>query len=207
MRGRRGRIDRRWAVAASVAAHLAAFLAMFWHFGTPPRYAEPPIMSVELLRPGKPAPPQQPERAAKRTSAPASLDRRRPTLAIPPPPFTAPALPEPPSGDETREGVRATLKGLLGCDHAVLIGLSPAERQDCLDRLAQARTAELGKVPAALSLTRPGDFAAKNPTPYLIRRPKDGCKARAAGDVRPGPAFAGGGKEGFAGGVDCAWSF
>ncbi|MEO8115362.1 MAG: hypothetical protein ABI655_13330 [Phenylobacterium sp.] len=92
------------------------------------------------------------------------------------------------------------LRGRVGCDHAALLGLSRAERQDCLDRLARSEVAELGNTPAALNFDRRGDLA-RIPEPYLARKPRNGCKPRAGGDVGSM------GEVGAAAGVGCGWAF
>jgi hypothetical protein len=198
----RAGIGRRLAIAASVLAHVLVFALLIHNAGTPPRFTNPPPMNVVLMRPwtarlpprsAKP-PPQTPPRAA-------APDRAHPTPEFPPPPFTAPPIPQAPPGEDNGDGVRSVLKGLLGCDHIPLAGQSKGERQDCLNRIAERQGAGLGDT-AALSLHGVGAYAApKDPTPYLNRRPKNGCKPRAAGDQTPD------GREGAVGGVDCAWSF
>jgi hypothetical protein len=190
-------------------AHAAVFLALFWRFGSTPSLQSVPVMNVALVRlhsaerprPKLPSPARQ---AISRTRAAVTPDN---PPDVPPRPF-APPLPDLAPGPDANAGMRTVLRGLVGCEHATLARLSPAERQDCLDRLARRRTAELGKAPA-LNLDRRGDYAVQDPTPYLIRRPKDGCKPRAAGYVRPVPSGAASGfaKPGVAAGVDCAWSF
>jgi len=121
---------------------------------------------------------------------------------IPPRPFEAPPAAAPGPGADANAGLQAALRHRFGCDHAAFAGLSPAERQDCLDRLARNRTADIGKVPATLNLDRRGDYAAsQNPVPYLNRRPTNGCKTMAAGDQAPD------GRQGATAGVGCALSF
>ena len=193
---------RPFAVACSVAAHLAVFLALFWHFGTPSRSSDVEIMHVALVRLHKVARTAPPSAAKATAFAPSSRLQLHAPREGPPPPFTGPTIVTPAPANETSPGVRATLKGLLGCDHAALAGLSPAEREVCLERLGRRRTAEADISPGRLNLDRRGDYAAaKNPEAYLNRRPTNGCKVRAAGDVAPS------GKEGAEAGVGCAVPF
>jgi hypothetical protein len=99
--------------------------------------------------------------------------------------------------DGEASGVRKALRGMTGCNHADLLGLSPSERQACLDRLAKAPGGQF-----RLNLDKRGEYAAaKNQEPYLARKAKNGCKIGAGGDVAPS------GAQGVAGGVGCAWSF
>ncbi len=94
--------------------------------------------------------------------------------------------------------MRQALRGLMGCEHAALAGLTSEERERCRDRLG----AEAGWAAGAtrLNLDPRGAFASDS-EPYLARKPKNGCKPRAAGDVGAM------GEIGAAGGVACAWSF
>jgi hypothetical protein len=190
--------SRDLAIAVSVVVHGLLFLALFWKFGAAPSYPEAPVMSVELAPPwGRPASP--PPRPAAPPKAKATASPVHPNL---PPVLSKPAtearpadaVPQTP-GAEGDARVRNALRGRVGCDSANLVNLSPAERQACLDRLAKGGG---GRMP--LNLDRRGDYA-KNLQPYLERRPRNGCKARAGGDKAPM------GEEGVAGGLSCAWSF
>jgi hypothetical protein len=103
------------------------------------------------------------------------------------------------SAPQTSSGAEArpALRGLLGCEHAAMLKLSPEERERCEERMAHAGP---GEGPARLNLDRRGDFG-RNPETYLQRRPTKGCKARAAGDASVM------GQEGVAAGVTCGWAF
>ena len=193
--------DHGLAIALSVAAHVLAFLALFWKFGASLAYPEPPVMNVELApwsrtSPARPPPVKPPKIKAVpnpiRPNLPPVLTRplseARPADAVPQAP-----VPQTP-GDEAAR-LRNALRRGAGCDHADLLGLSAAERQACLDRLAKAQGGG-----ARLNFDLRGGYA-KNPQPYLERRPKNGCKLRAGGDLAPS------GDQGTAGGLACAWSF
>jgi hypothetical protein len=202
-RGRSAPIARRLALAASVVGHVAVALALFWHLGAALNSPSIPAMNVELTRPSRP-PPQPVSQALKTArshgrAAPNQTPERPP---IAPRPFEEPPAAPPGPDADAKAGLQAALRRRFGCDHAAFAGLSAAERQDCLDRLARNRTADIGKVPARLNLDRRGDYAAsQNPVPYLNRQPTNGCKAIAAGDQAPN------GRQGAAAGVGCALSF
>jgi len=102
-----------------------------------------------------------------------------------------------PAPDAGSDGVRQALRGLVGCEHADLSRLTPGERRRCQAR----QMAETGRAaPGKFNFDLSGRLA-KDPEPYLQRRTKHGCKARAGGDVVPS------GNQGTAGGIACAWSF
>jgi hypothetical protein len=203
-RGRRVQTGRRLALAASVVGHLGAALALFWHLGAALNAPSIPAMNVELARPSRPPPRlERQARQVTRLVGRAAPNAPPETTPIAPRPFEAPLAAPPPGPDaDARAGLQAALRRRFGCDHAGFASLSAAERQDCLERLARNSAADVGKVPATLNLDRRGDFAAsQNPVPYLNRRPKNGCKAMAAGDQAPD------GRQGPAAGVGCAFSF
>jgi hypothetical protein len=188
---------RSLAIAVSVVAHALAALALFWRLGAAPTYQELPAMNVQLAPLPTSRPP--PERST-RTTRPHPA--RVPPNSVPsnvPPVLVSPAEepPAPQAAPQPSDSMRNVLRRAAGCEPAALVGLSPAERDACLDRLAKGRGG-----PSGLNLDRRGDYAAaKNPTPYLTRKPKNGCKATGAGDVAPS------GDQGFKAGVGCAWSF
>jgi hypothetical protein len=103
-----------------------------------------------------------------------------------------------PSPTSPNDAVRQALRGGLGCRHADLLGLTTEERRRCEERT----TAQAPGPGPKLNLDRDGAFAAgRNPEPYLARKPKNGCKLRAAGDATPA------GDQGPAAGIGCAWAF
>lgn len=189
--------DRWLLLILSVGAHVVVLSWLMTHRQPFSRAIEPPTMEVMLMPPLlRRAPLAEPRRApAKPVKAhvPRSVERapvvrHDPAVATPDGGATAPAV-EP--------GVRQALRGLLGCRHAALAGLSPEERQRCQDRLGALAEQEASQ---KLNLDTRGVFA-RDPDPYLARKPKNGCKARAGGDVAPT------GKHGAALGVGCAWAF
>jgi hypothetical protein len=188
---------RTLAIAASVALHALVLLLLVWRLGTAPHTAEAPVMSVELTPPWPdavrhPAPDVRRERAAVVPKAAAPPAEVRPMIPVPDTREANGVVAPSPS-----DGVRQALRG-LGCEHAALLGLTPEERRRCQDRLAEAARRQGG--PARLNLDARGAFG-REAEPYLQRRPKNGCKLRAGGDVAPM------GEVGAATGVACAWSF
>jgi hypothetical protein len=188
--------DRALAIAASAAAHAIFLLWILWRLGASPPLAETPIMSVELTRPSHDkAREPPPQRNSKPTARPPSI--------LTSPPDDHPSAPVPETREVARPGegigaARQALRGLLGCEHAALAGLTSEERERCRERLG----AEAGRAGGGgrLNLDPRGAFAT-DAEPYLARKPKKGCKPRAGGDVGAM------GEIGAAGGVTCAWSF
>ena len=90
------------------------------------------------------------------------------------------AAPVAPSGAAPREDdvaarTRQALRRLRGCDQA---RLTREEREQC----ETERWARAAPVTARLNLDLSGRYA-KDSTPFLLRRPTNGCRARLAGDV------------------------
>ena len=192
-----GRRDRVLAVAVAVAAHAVFILVFVWGVGRPQTYAEAPVMSVELAGPWprKPVEVRRPGRKAE--PAPVAALPVRPQI-----PFPAPlsGVVPAPAADPTGDSVQSALRGLVGCEHAALLDLTPEERRRCQDRLAAAGGGRLGGPPTRLDLSLSGVFAV-DAEPYLQRKPHNGCKPRAGGDVSVM------GEQGAATGLACAWSF
>lgn len=193
----RGRL---WAVAGSLAAHLVLFAIALWGLWTPGPPPQPEAVQVELVcQPLSPVrPPARPERRGSGVS---------PAVPSPPPPRTetaagpasvrpAPGLP--PAQADAAGAVRPLLRSALGCEHADFLGLSPEERRRCQEKIANRRdSAEL-----AFNLDPRGLYDRDpNQEPYLVRKPKNGCKVRAAGDHAPM------GQSGAAAGVSCGKTF
>ena len=144
----------------------------------------PPFHRRPAAEPQRPEPPPRPHAARAPQRAP--IQRNDPDLAAP---AAAPGPPRPPAPP----ALRRALRGLIGCGTA---DLTQDERERCEARLA----ARDGRRAPKLNLDVHGDFD-RDPDPYLARRPKNGCKARAGGDVDPA------GKQGAAIGLGCAWAF
>lgn len=186
--------DRAMLLALSIGAHVVVlgWLMVQRHVLSPS--SETPAMDVMLAPPifrrlsveprNRPPPPRphaakSPERAA--------LRREEPALAPPP------AAGQGEAAAATPPAVRRALRGLIGCR---LADLTDEERQRCDERLAAAED----RIGRKLDLNPRGAFA-READPYLARRPKNGCKARAGGDADPA------GKQGAAVGLSCAWAF
>jgi hypothetical protein len=87
----------------------------------------------------------------------------------------------------------------LGCGSASLLRLSPEERNRCQDALiAQGKAGPQVRVDLD-----PRGLYAQDPDaePYLVRRPKKGCKVMATGDQTAA------GASGAAAGIRCAVPF
>jgi hypothetical protein len=191
---------RTGALALAMAAHAVFFMLFVWRLGSTPEPAAMPVMNVEL------SPPWHDRTRSPRPRPPRTAGHAREPAASGPAPRTddRPAAAEERvtkgAADHEPDAVRQALRRGLGCRHAGLLGLTPEERRRCEDRAAAAGPAE--RAPPRLDLDRDGAFAAgRNPEPYLARKPKNGCKLRAAGDTTPA------GDQGPAAGVGCAWAF
>ncbi len=177
-------------------AHLAVFLLLFSHFGSAPGYATAPAMNVVLTRPSAAKPPPS-EKATRRRGA---------ALKVAPPPQEIAARPAPlvvaPSALPGRMvgDVQATLRGLIGCTPAAMAAMPREQREACETRLARRQVADLGRQAGRLNLDLSGAFG-KDPQAYFERRPHNGCRARAGGDVAPT------GEIGVATGIACAKPF
>ena len=184
-------------IAASVLAHMVVFAVLFSHFGSPPNYAASPVMNVELLnRP--PAAKPAATKTSRRRGASKGASSQQAIVLHPTPP--APSDVAPSALPSPAPGVQATLRGLLGCSPAVLARLSREQREACEQRLARRQVADLGREAGRLNLDLAGAFG-KDPQAILERRPTNGCRVRAGGDVAPM------GEIGVAGGVACAKPF
>jgi hypothetical protein len=195
------RKGRALAVAASGAAHALVVSLLVWRLGTAPPLADPPVMSVELATLPHRAP-RETVREPPRTQRP-SRTAQPPALHVtpePPPAESREANPAPETPGGRGAGVTQALRGLLGCEHADLMKLSPEERERCRDRQTADAAGLRGQPPGRLNLDRHGDYAA-NPEPYINRKPTNGCKPRAAGDVRRD------GAQGVRAAVSCAVPF
>jgi len=180
-------------VLVAPGLHAVALAVLVWKLGAEPRLAPAPVMNLELT-PWRTPPRERPTRTPH-SPPPAAARPRAPRLrATPEVPAPAPFPPTAPAQSGAAAAVHPILCGLLGCQNAALAGLTPEERQRCAEQLARGRS-EAAK---RLDLDARG---ASDPEPYLARKPKSGCKARAAGDAGPM------GEQGAAAGTACAWAF
>lgn len=188
------------AIAVSAAAHAGLFALFAWRLGEAPVTAEPPVMIVELLPWPVRRPPEEAPRPRPRE--PGLGDRERRELVV------RPSLPRPPGVDAPAPAPFATgeaqagpvLRGLVDCRPSTLDRLSAEARERCDQRLAGDPALRPAAAAARLNLDAAGRFA-QDDEPYLARKPKKGCKVRAAGAADPM------GKQGPAAGIACAWAF
>ena len=133
----------------------------------------PPLRSGPARRDRVDLPPDDHDALARTAPAP-------PDQPVAPSPTSAATASLTPSGEAPGEGElaakgRQALRGLPGCDQPQL---TREEREQCeVQRWARAAPVTVG-----LNLDLSGRYA-KNPEPFLSRRPKKGCRVRVAGDV------------------------
>ena len=188
---------RLWGVAGSVAAHLVVLAFALWSLRTPGPPPEPRAVQVELAPPSLPLVRRFPRPAPRRPAGPFRVPPRAVTAAghASPEPSFAPS----PAEEDAAGAARATLRSALGCAHADFLGLSPEERQHCQEKAAGTR-----KSAAALALNLdPRGLYVRDPDaePWLVRKPRNGCKVRATGDHGPM------GEQGVAAGMTCGKTF
>jgi hypothetical protein len=171
-------------VSALFHAGLLALLVRYAVEGTPV-YDEPPTLQATLVPPVRSGP------AHRDRVHPPSLDDRDASAPVTPTLPIQPVAPSTPGGDiapgpSTASGEvpsggagvvareRQALRGLGGCDR---VELTRQEREDCEAR----RWAGVAPVTARLNLDLSGRYA-KNPEPFLSRRPSKGCRVRLTGE-------------------------
>jgi len=168
------------AIAVSLLTHAGLLAFIVWRLTHAPEPASVSAMQVTLIPRLPPTPDHEPVTSASQKVAAAGLasrprQRRPPVSAAPSPIAPAPTLPE-----SAEPQARQALRGLLGCRAAKLAGLSEAERERCLSRLAQ-EAPQPGRAAARLNLDPEGRYA-EEALPYLPLRPTRGCKPRLTGD-------------------------
>ncbi len=185
------------AIAVSAAAHAGLFGLFAWRLGEAPVMPEPPVMVVELTPWPRREPPEEAPRPRPRAAGMGERNQRELVVRQSTPPPDASAAPAPVATGEAQAGL--ALRGLVDCRPSMLDRLPPEARERCEQRLAgdpALRTAAA----ARLNLDPTGRFA-KDDEPFLSRRPKKGCRIRAAGDIDPM------GQHGAAGGITCVIPF
>ena len=204
-----------WRVAAFVASAIlhAVLLAYLLHYAARdmPAYDQPPPLQVVLITP--PDRDRETDRPVRRRVVARTSDAR---LIPPRSPLSSMSdiAPSGPNGTAvadvgsegaTPEGAaqganglaargRETLRGLGGCGRPTLT------RQE-RDRCEAERWASVAPVAPRLNLDPSGRYA-KDPTPYLSRRPEKGCRLRMTGD-----ADARGDDENVRAGITCVKRF
>ncbi len=183
------------AIAASVAVHAILLVIFVQGLGSWSPSTDGPITTVELA-PRPPAQPRKPTSRPRRArKAPQASVDLRPEPPAPDARETGEA--SPPPAESLSGGARQSLRYLVGCERAALFHLTSEERRHCEDQTMAARRAS---VPLRLNLIPRGQYLG-DPEPYLSRRPRNGCKVRAAGVKAPM------GQEGPATGITCARPF
>lgn len=199
MAAKLGRIEAQTgAVAFSVLAHAIFLLLIIHSLRDKSVMPEAAVMSVELVpawwdQRGFSPRERQPAREPARTTA----GRRVATLA---PPMVEPRVANVAPEAEANQEISQVLRRALGCQHVKLAGLTAEERERCLEQLATPGEREQGRTTPKLRFDKGGAFDTDD-TPYLARRPRNGCKVGAGGKS---DAM---GREGAVAGVSCAWSF
>lgn len=199
--GRRRAWSRRPVVAVlvSLASHLALLGVLAWRLTAQRAFVEPPVMQVAIVRSPfarrEPAPRPPEQRRDVRRSPVVQHVPPQAVAALPPEqtaPSITPAAPGPSDGQKV-------LRGLFACHEASLARASREARRRCEEQAGAlaANTAE-----PRLKLDK-GFVDDSTLAPVLIRKPVNGCRARAAGD-KPRPM---GDQKGFTAGVGCAFQF
>lgn len=192
-RGRR-RHARPAVFLASAVLHAAGLFLLAHHLSQVAPHPEARAVQLSIVtlakRPPRPERPPSEQKRQNEQQAPAPL-----FLPARPSPPTEDVRPGSPDADsQAASGGQRVLRGLTGCDHPRL--LTAEERRACETR----RWARAAPDPR-LNLDLAGRYV-ENPEPYLVRKPKDGCKVRATGDVGP-MGDSGHGRVG----IGCAFSF
>jgi hypothetical protein len=165
-------------VSAVFHAVLLVLLVRYASQGAPTS-REPPVIQAMLVPRDRPAPADR-DRSGPRSSDDRDAQARTapappvPSVASPPPGDVAPDTIAPGEADLAARG-RQALRGSRGCDR---VDLTREAREDC----EAQRWARAAPVTARLNLDLAGRYA-RNPEPFLLRRPKNGCRARMGGDV------------------------
>lgn len=177
-----------WIVLASVAAHLLILGGLVTGVQVMPPLVEPPVLSVELLRPDQPAPPeletaQPPQAAATRSVAPMPT-RVSPSPVVAPAPAPPAVATAPPGfkaqgltggGDTLRQAAREG----VGCRNADLLALTKAERAACDETLG----AQNKNRPAMYAVIDPEKKAAFD---KVCKKDDDWCLYRTGKGPYPG---------------------
>lgn len=198
------------AIALSVVFHLV-LLALLVRYAarTTPAQVEPPTIQALLFPTARP---DRDRRDRVRPASPGDRDARaragRKALlaqALSPGEAAsiAPGVALPPTGmgagADVAAGAQPRLRGLGGCARP---DLTRREREDCeARRWADAAPSSTAQADPHLNLDLTGRYA-KNPEPFLSRRPSNGCRARLTGetDVR-------GDDQNYRAGVTCVKPF
>lgn len=172
------------ALIASVVLHAALFALLARHVALDMSiHGQAPLLQVTLVSPPNPSWAQRQAARHARRGGPVPPEAALPFQPPSPLPSDLDAAPSPSSGvvpegaasDAPSPVTRGTLRGLAGCDRP---SLTRQER----DRCEADRWAGVAPVAPRLNLDPSGRYA-KDPTPYLSRRPEKGCRVRLTGEV------------------------
>jgi hypothetical protein len=164
---------------ASAVFHAVLLIALVRYLPPPPIYAEGPSLEVSLIAPPRSSRARRVVAKRARPDDRGALVQTAPTLSIPavsPSSSEGDASPPAPGGDASGDGAaqrRPALRGLRGCDLAT---------REARERCEAERWARAAPVAPRLNLDPSGRYA-RDPEHFLLRRPKDGCRARMGGDV------------------------
>lgn len=185
------------AVGASIAVHLVLLIAFLSGRDTAP-VPEPARFDAEIVS----LPPR--ERARSPRLARTAIDDRPHRPRVRP---TAPqsgadvAAATPADQGADYAALRRALRGRVGCDQADLLDLTAEERRRCQDRRATALASMDGGPARRFDLSKRGAFQGRDETPYLARKPRNGCKVMTGGQTSAM------GQEAGVVGIGCAVSF
>ncbi|MGR4864975.1 hypothetical protein [Caulobacter sp. LARHSG274] len=198
------------AAGLSAAVHAVLAVILLWPHAAP-NVREPQAIEVELVTPRRdrtPAPAgTRPRRARPERPVAAAVAPSSP-VTVTPPPVLAPsaAPPSAPAEAAAAASLQRALRGAIGCGHADLLGLSPAEQRRCRDQQAQGLEPRPGQPSFGMDPRKRAVFAAeaKEREPFLIQTPKNGCKPRVA---QKEVGMAAGATHDWTAGISCAKSF
>jgi len=169
----------RWAaLVASGLIHVALVAWLIFGATAIPPVTPTPHLEITLTAPPRPKRVDRPSPPpARRATSP--LDARSPATTNPSAaPTTAAASPQP--SRIGQDDIAARVRQAIGARDCNRPGLSREGREQCETQ----RWAGLAPSRIRPNLD-PNRRYIEDPTPYLVRRPKDGCRIRATGDEGP----------------------
>ena len=133
-----------WVVLASTVAHLLVLSGLIAGVRVMPRRVEPPVLSVELVRPVRPDPPAtSPVRSAPATPTAQAVARPAPGVAPPASPPAPPTSATAPTGFRAQgltgggQALREAARAGVGCPNADVLALTKAEQAVCDETLGE----------------------------------------------------------------------
>lgn len=146
---RRRRKGGPWILLASTLAHGLVLGALVASVRVMPPLVEPPVVSLELLRPATPTPPASlpaepsPVAGPRSASPPLPAPSNPPLTATPAPVPSAPTSATAPPGFKARgltgggEALREAAREGIGCRHAEELALTKAQKAACAEKLGE----------------------------------------------------------------------